>query len=72
MREGKTWQQEATAIGEVSRETAWEAASTMVQGSGEGKVMVAREQGRGREKKMMKLSHMITRREIKSGHKLTT
>ena len=48
--EGTTWQQEATVMGEVSRETAWEAVSTMVQGSGEGKAMVAREQGRGREK----------------------
>jgi hypothetical protein len=39
-------------MGEASRETAREAVSTMVQGSGEGKVMVAREQGRGREKKI--------------------
>ena len=54
------------------RETAQKAASTMVQGSGEGKAMVAREQERGREKKMMKLSHAITHREIKSGHKSTT
>ena len=59
-------------MGEVLRETAQEAASTMVQGSGEGKAMVAREQGRGREKKIMKLSHAITRREIESGHKSTT
>ena len=59
-------------MGEVSRETAQKAASTMAQGSGEGKAMVAREQERGREKKMMKLSHAITHREIKSGHKSTT